>query len=157
MNKASLKVSVYFIVIVVFLSCEKEPTTVELLKGDYSLKYASVDGENITGYLISDSINMYRLFTAEIENTHPFIFYFRPYMESYYTYEFSFRLNGDKQIVIKRLGTTGSSNTTLEDNLAFLPFTKQDELTLNIETLTENQLSFNTFFREKKYRYEFKD
>ncbi|NPD84887.1 hypothetical protein HNS38_08970 [Lentimicrobium sp. L6] len=152
------RITIYlFLFILLFTSCKKQPSTVDLLKGNYSLKYASIDGEDVTGYLTSDSVNMYRLFTAEIENTHPFIFYFRPYLESYYTHESSFQLIGNNKIVIKRLNSGEDSNASLNDNLAFIPFAKQDDLTLNIETLTENQLIFYTIYSGKTYRYDFKE
>lgn len=158
MKKTFLTMIIYTLGIVfIITSCKKEKTREELLKGDYSLKFASIDEEEVTGLLINDSVNLFRLYTAEVEDDHPFIFYFRLYNEKQYGYGSSFDFIDDHKISIRNIFWDGSSYEILDKNPAFLAFTKQDQLILNIETLTENQLIFNTVYLEKTYRYEFKE
>jgi hypothetical protein len=158
MKKTFLTMIVYTLGIVfIITSCKKEKTREELLKGDYSLKFASIDGEEVTGLLINDSVNLFRLYTAEVEDDHPFIFYFRPFNEKQYEFFSSFDFIDDIKLSIHNISWNGNSLVILDNNPAFLAFTKQEQLILNIETLTENQLIFNTVYLEKTYRYEFKE
>jgi hypothetical protein len=158
MKKIFLTMIIYTLGIVfITTSCKKEKTREELLKGDYSLKFASIDGEEVTGLLINDSVNLFRLYTAEVEDDHPFIFYFRPFNEKQYEFFSSFDFIDDIKLSIHNISWNGNSIVILDKNPAFLAFTKQDQLILNIETLTENQLIFNTVYLDKTYRYEFKE
>jgi len=158
MKKTFLAIIIYALgIIFIIISCKKEITREELLTGVYTLEYASVNGEDVTGLLINDSVNLFRLYTAEVEDLHPFHFYFHTYNENQFCYASYFEFLNDHKISIHRKYWEGTSIEMLDNNPAFLAFSKQDHLILNIEILTENQLVFNTVYLDKTYRYEFKE
>ena len=127
------------------------------MTGAYSIEFASVNGEDVTSLLINDSVNLFRLYTAEVEDLHPFIYYFKPYNEKQYEFFSSFEFINDHKLYIDNISWNGASNEILDNNPAFLAFSKQEHLTLNIEILNENQLVFNTVYLDETYRYAFKE
>ena len=159
MNKLYFKILILTCVIVItlFTSCNKEKERIELLTGGYTLEFASIDGEDVTDILLNDTVKLHSLVISKNEEIgSPFFFYFRPIVDYYvYTSAFSFVDENTLKIFNREWGY--SIPAFVDDNIAFLPFSKQEKIILNIETLSENQFVFNTTYLGKTYRYEFKD
>lgn len=156
MNKLYLKLLILSFVIII-TACNKEKKLIELLEGGYTLVYASIDGEDVTALLLNDTVNLHSLLIAKNEEVgSPFFFYFDP-IDDYYAYTSSFTFEDKNTLTIYNHRWGLYIPDFVDDNIAFLPFSQQDKIILNIEILTENQLIFNTFYSDKKYRYEFKD
>jgi hypothetical protein len=146
-----------FIFAVLFSACNKEKQQIRLIKGGYKLEYASIDGEDVTALLLNDTVNLTQLIVGEEEGVLLFFIYFYPEADrnSYYTSTCSFVDETSLSIYNKTIGE--DMTKALHNNLAFFPFSKQISFVLNIEELTEIQLTFNTIYSGKKYRYVFKD
>lgn len=156
-GKYLFKIIYILIISILFLSCTKDKTPEELIHGNYFLEYASINGEDVTGFLINDSIKLTSLYAAKVEDLTPFQFYFAKNQGVEYIFQGGFTFINNSQLRISNKGWAGIPDSTILENIAFLPFSKQDKIVLNIETLNENQLVFNTLFSDKKYRYEFKE
>jgi len=159
MNKLYLKLLIlsYVIIITLFTSCNKEKKLIELIGGGYTLEYASIDGEDVTTLLLNDTVNLSSLVIAKSEEVgSPFFFYFNP-IDDYYAYTSAFSFVDENTLKIYNREWGYYIPAFVDDNIAFLPFSKQERIILNIEILSENQLSFNTIYLDKTYKYEFKD
>jgi hypothetical protein len=155
-KKLLLTLGILFILIGSF-SCNKEKKLIELISGGYTLEYASIDGEDVTALLLNDTVNLHSLVIAKSEEVgSPFFFYFDP-IDDYYAYAFVFSFLDENTLSIYNPYWGTHIPAFIDDNVAFLPFSKQEKIILNIETLSENQLSFNTIYLDKTYKYEFKD
>jgi len=159
MNKLYLKLLILTSVIIIslFTSCNKEKKLIELISGGYTLEYASIDGEDVTAILLNDTVNLSSLVIAKNEDVgSPFFFYFDP-IDDYYAYTSAFSFIDENTLKIYNREWGYFIPTFVDDNIAFLPFSKQEKIILNIETLSENQFVFNTTYLGKTYKYEFKD
>ena len=159
MNKLYLKLLILpcVIIITLFTSCNKEKKLIELISGGYTLEYASIDGEDVTALLLNDTVNLSSLLIAKNEDVgSPFFFYFNP-IDDYYAYAFVFSFLDENTLSIYNPYWGKQIPAFIDDNIAFLPFSKQEKIILNIETLSENQLIFNATYSDKTYKYEFKD
>ena len=159
MNKLYLKLLILpcVIIITLFTSCNKEKKLIELIGGGYTLEYASIDGEDVTALLLNDTVNLSSLVIAKNEEVgSPFFFYFDP-IDDYYAYSSAFSFVDENTLSIYNREWGYNIPAFVDDNIAFLPFSKQERIILNIETLSENQFSFNTIYLDKTYKYEFKD
>lgn len=159
MNKLYLKLLILpcVIIITLFTSCNKEKKLIELISGGYTLEYASIDGEDVTAHLLNDTVNLSSLLIAKNEEVgSPFFFYFDP-IDDYYSYAFAFSFLDENTLSIYNPYWGKEVPAFIDNNIAFLPFSKQERIILNIKTLSENQFFFNTTYLGKTYRYEFKD
>lgn len=159
MNKLYLKLLILpcVIIITLFTSCNKEKKLIELLKGGYTLEYASIDGEDVTDFLLNDTVNLHSLVIGEEEDVLLFFLYFYPEADrnSYYSSTCSFINETSLSIYNKTIDEHLTS--AVHNCSAFFPFSKQISFVLNIEVLTENQFTFSTVYSDKTYRYEFKE
>lgn len=159
MNKLYLKLLILpcVIVITLFTSCNKEKERIELLIGGYTLEYASIDGEDVTDILLNDTVNLHSLVIAKNEEVgSPFFFYFDP-IEDYYAYAFVFAFLDENTLSIYNPYWGKQIPDFIDNNVAFLPFSKQEKIILNIEALSENQFVFSTNYLGNTYRYVFID
>ena len=159
MNKLYLKHLILpcVIIITLFASCDKVYKQTQLIQGGYTLEYASIDGEDVTALLLNDTVNLHSLVIAKNEEVgSPFFFYFYP-IDDYYVYSSAFSFVDENTLTIYNRRWGLYIPEFVDDNNAFLPFSKQEKIILNIETLSENKFVFNTIYSGKKYKYDFKD
>ncbi|NPD46044.1 MULTISPECIES: hypothetical protein [unclassified Lentimicrobium] len=158
MNKLYFKLLMYSLALLILsmYSCDKEENLIELIKGSYNIKYASVGGEDLTGYLINDSVSLTNLVVGQDGGSYLFYMYFQSY-DRHFVYSSRYSFLNDEKLSITNTTSESGMPMIIYENIAFLPFSKQEKIVFNLEKLTENQLVLNTFYSGKTYRYEFEE
>lgn len=148
------KLTIYLILsLLVFGGCEKDED--DDFTGDYSLKTCRVDGVDIMPYFYNDTLKFDRLFIPNWANGFDF-FISRHYTQLPYVYQSKYYWNNNRsEITLKMRDWENVDSIFLNENIAILPFSQQNELDLDVKKSTKSELFFETKYLNKTYRYEF--
>ena len=126
------KLIIYLILsLLVFGSCEKDKD--DDFSGDYSLISCTVDGVDIMPYFYNDTLKFDRLFIPNWASGFDF-FISRHYTQLPYVYKSYYHWNNNKtSLSLSLRGWENVDSVFLNENIAILPFSQQNELDLVIK------------------------